>query len=269
MALFSSNLKKMQNELMNSAIDWEKIVNLSSGKYDLSGKNSSEGRKLIISLIEKAAEKPVEEVMLSLIIRNIGTRGGDFNRSMNPSGITPIHFASKLDDSYLLKALLQAGIQPASTTLSGLTALHVAVQSGNAESVKLLITAGADPGAEDSQSNAPLHFVMQLEDPDEIVAILLVAGAKAYHRNLLQKTSVDLAEELDHKAALKLLRESLISLRRNTDRKWNCPDCGYPIKRPSKKKVEWYLSLDMWDFLQFTCGQCGSVTPATILDGEI
>lgn len=268
MALFSSNLKKMQNELSNSNVDWGKLVALSSGRCDLSGKNSVEGRHLIISLVKRAAESSGDDRPLAQIFRNITSKGGDLNRSMNPTGITPLHLASELTDSTLLKSLLQAGIQPASTTLSGLTPLHSAVQTDRVENVKLLLAAGADPGAEDADSNSPLHFSVQLDDQVEIVKILLTAGAKAYQRNYEQKTSVDIAEERGQSACLKLLRENLRNLRRNSNRKWNCPECGKPVKRPSRKKVEWYISLDMWDFLQFTCGECGEVTSATLLDGE-
>ncbi len=269
MALFSGNLKKMQNELSNSNVDWNKLAALSSGRCDLSGKNSAEGRQLVISLIKKAAESSGDDRPLAQIFRNIASRGGDFNRSMNPAGVTPLHLASGLTDSTLLKSLLQAGIQPASTTLSGSTALHTAVQAGRIENVKLLLAAGADPGAEDATSNAPLHFSVQLEEPLEMVKILLDAGAKAYHRNSQQKTSVDIAEERGRTVCLDLLRESLKKLRRNSSRKWSCPQCGCLIKKPPREKIEWYMSLDMWDFLQFTCGECGIVTPATVLDGEI
>ena len=169
MALFSSNLKKMQNELSNSSVDWEKMVSLSSGRCDFSGKNSAEGRQLIITLVRKAAETSGDDKSLGLIFRNIISKGGDFNRSLNPAGITPLHLAADLTDSSLLKSLLQAGIQPASTTLSGATALHTAVASGRAENVKLLLAADADPGAEDTTGNAPLHFAVRLDDPVEIV----------------------------------------------------------------------------------------------------
>ncbi len=269
MALFSGNLKKMQTELSNSNVDWSKLESLSSGRCDLSGKNSADGRLLINTFIKRAAESSGKDRNFSHIIRNIESKGGDFNRSMNPTGVTPIHFASELSDSTLLKALLQAGIQPASTTVAGSTALHTAVQSGRLENVKLLLAAGSDPGAEDAKSNAPLHFSVLLDDPVEIVKVLLEAGAKAYHRNAEQKTSINIAEEQQQFETVKLLRDSLRKFRRNFSRPWNCPQCGSSINRPPSHKVEWYLSLDMWDHLQFTCGECGTVTPATVLDGEV
>ncbi len=269
MALFSSNLKKMQNELSNSSVDWKKIVSLSSGRCDLSGKNSAEGKHLITTLVRKAAETSGDEKSLTLIFRNMVSKGGDFNRSLNLAGITPLHLAAELTDSTLLKSLLQAGVQPASTTTSGATALHTAVVSGHAENVKLLLAAGADPGAEDTDGNAPLHFAVQLDDPVKIVEILLAAGAKAYHRNAQQSTSVDIALERGQTETVALLRESLRNLRRNSSKEWACPACGSPVKRPPKHKVDWYLSLDMWDHLQFTCGECGAVTSAAVLDGEI
>lgn len=269
MALFSGNLKKMQNELINTDVDWDRIAALSSGRYNLSGKNASEGNTLIKDLVKKAAESTGDERRLAKIFRNIASRGGDLNKSMNPSGETPLHLASSLMNSNLLKSLLEAGAQPASTTRSGATALHAAITAGRAENVKLLLAAGADPGAEDATSNAPLHFSVRLEDPVEIVKMLLAAGAKAYHRNSQQKTSVDIAEKKGMTACLELLRESLRNLRRNYHKSWNCPQCGNPVKKPPGEKVDWYISLDMWDYLQFTCGECGHVTPATVLDGEV
>ena len=269
MALFSGNLKKMQSELSNGVVDWRKLESLSSGRCDLSGKNSADGRLLINTFIKKASESSGDDRNFTQIIRNIVLKGGDFNRSMNPTGTTPLHFASELSDSTLLKALLQAGIQPASTTITGSTALHTAVQSGRLENVKLLLAAGSDPGAEDAQSNAPLHFSVLLDDPVEIVKVLLEAGAKAYHRNSEQKTSINIAEEKGQLESVNLLRDSLRKFRRNFSRKWNCPQCDSPINRPPSHKVDWYLSLDMWDHLQFTCGECGAVTPATFLDGEV
>ncbi len=269
MALFSGNLKKMQNELDEANVNWNRLADLSSGRYDLSGKNAGEGKTLINSMVKRAAEPTSDERPLAQIFRNITSRGADLNRSMNSSGETPLHLASGLADSTLLKSLLEAGIQPASTTRTGTTALHTAVAAGRAKNVKLLLAAGADPGAEDATSNAPLHFSVQLKNPLKIVKMLLGAGAKAYHRNSQQKTSVDIAEEKGQTACVELLLESLRNLRRNSKRKWSCPQCGSPVKRPPREKIEWYISLDMWDHFQLTCGECGHVTPATVLDGEV
>jgi ankyrin repeat protein len=269
MALFSSNLKKMQSELSNSDVDWGRLVSLSSGRCDLSGKNSVEGGRLISVLVRKAAETSGDEKLLTQIFRNIVSKGGDLNMALNSAGLTPLHIAAELSDSTLLKSLLQAGVQPASTTVSGATALHIAVASGHLENVKMLLAAGADSGAEDSTGNAPLHFAVQLKTPVNIVEVLLAAGAKAYHRNAQQKTSVHIAEEKGQRECVEILRESLKKYRKNSTRKWNCPKCGSPVQKPLKHKVDWYLSVDMWDYLQFTCGECGTVTSATALDGEI
>jgi hypothetical protein len=32
--------------------------------------------------------------------------------------------------------------------------------------------------------------------------------------------------------------------------------------------VEWYASVGMWEYLPVTCGRCGRVTEASVLDGE-
>ena len=269
MALFSGSLRKMRNELENSPVDWKKVASLSSGKYDLSGKNSDEGRELI-SLIVKLASLSQEEIPeLSLVIRNISSRGGDFNRSQNETGATPLHIAAELENGFLLKALIDAGLPVVAPSHSGSTPLHKAVTQGRLGNVKLLLAAGADPGAEDSMSNSPLHLAAQVNDDTEITSLLLKAGAKAYQRNSSGKRPVDLASERGCSKCVSLLKESLIDARRNRRSGWKCPGCGSQIKRPSPEKTEWYLGIDMWEHLKFTCGNCGKATYALKLDGEI
>ncbi len=269
MALFSSSLKKMRNELENDGIDWEKVASISAGKYDLSGKNSAEGKELVSLIIRRGAECTVDNPFLPTVIRNVSSRGGDFNRSMNETGATPVHLAAGIENGVLLGALLKAGVPAVAVTHSGATALHKAAAAGCLGNVRLLLAAGADPGAEDSMSNSPLHIAAQTNDSTDIVRALLEAGAKAYHRNRSGKRPVDYAGEKGCEVCATLLRESLLNLRRNRKTGWSCPGCGTQIKRPSPGKVEWYLSIDMWEHLRFTCGNCGRVTPALQLDGEV
>ncbi len=107
-----------------------------------------------------------------------------------------------------------------------------------------------------------------MDNPLEIVQMLLSAGAKAYQRNSEQKTAIDIAKEKGNTECIEILQQSLRDLRRNLNRNWKCPHCNNPIERPDKKKVEWYISLDMWEHIRFTCGDCGLVSKATVLDGE-
>ncbi|PIE52121.1 hypothetical protein CSA37_08115 [Candidatus Fermentibacteria bacterium] len=269
MALFSSNLKKMQHELDNSFIDWNRLASLSSGKYDLSGKNYEDGRKLVISLIQRASEGLDDGTELTKIIRNIHSKGGDFNRPLNEKGGTAIHVAAEQQSSVLLKALLDAGIPPAATTSSGATPLHRAVYAGSPDNVRLLLSAGADPGAEDNMSNSPLHIAAMHNDTTEITKLLLSSGAKAYHRNSDKKRPADLAMDRQFQKCVELLAESLRNLRRTRHIQWKCPKCSNPIKRPPAEKISWYLNLEMWEHLRFTCGNCGNVSTALCLDGEI
>ncbi len=269
MALFSSNLKKMRNELENERVDWEKMASLSGGRYDLSGKNSAEGKELVSLLIRRASECTAENPFLAMIIRNVSSRGGDFNRSMNETGATPVHMAAAVENGLLLSALLEAGVPAVAVTHSGATALHKAAAAGCLGNVRLLLAAGADPGAEDSMSNSPLHVAAQTNHSTEIVKALLQAGAKAYQRNSSGKRPVDYAGEKGCQVCASILKESLLDLRRNRKTGWSCPGCGTEIKRPSPEKVDWYLSIDMWEHLRFTCGNCGRVTPALQLDGEV
>ena len=269
MALFSGNLRKMRNELENSSVDWKKLSSLSAGKYDLSGKNAVEGKELINLLIRKASMVNTVIPELSKVIRNISARGGDFNRSQNETGATPVHLAAGIENGILLKALLEAGIPPVAPSHSGSTALHKAVSLGCADNVRFLLAAGADPGAEDSMSNSPLHLAAQANKTQDIARMLLEAGAKAYQRNADGKRPVDMAEDRGCEKCAALLRESLRNIRRNRKTDWTCPDCGSPIKRPPTEKIEWYMGIDMWEHLKFTCGNCGGSTSALRLDGEV
>lgn len=269
MALFSGNLKKMRSELENDNVDWKRLASLSSGKYDLSGKHSADGREIVSLLIRKARESGEEIPDLALIIRNLTSRGGDFNRSLNETGATAVHIAAGLEDGRMLKALLDAGIPAVAASHSGSTALHKAVAQGLVENVKMLLSAGADPGAEDSLSNSPLHLAAQMNGSAEITRLLLQAGAKAYQRNSSGKRPMDLAQEKGCLECLELLSESLVRLRKNRKAGWTCPECGGAMRRPSPEKVEWYMSIDMWEHMNFTCGGCGKVTGALELDGEV
>ena len=268
MALFSGNLRKMINELDNGSIDWSKVLNLSSGKYDLTGKNVNDARKLVKSLTKRAFDSSVDLQQLTLVLRNVISHGADFNRSINALGETPMHIAAGQKDSVFLSALLSSGVQPFATTHSGLTPLHSAVIANVENSVKMLIQAGADPGAEDANRNTPLHLCLKNKQPIEIVKILLDAGAKVYQRNAEQETILMVAEKEGQALCLELLRENLKTRRRNLHRDWFCPNCGEPLSRPPKRKVEWYISLDMWEDLRFTCGNCMQVFDPTVLDGE-
>ena len=269
MALFSGNLKKMRNELDSGNLDWSRIASLSAGKYDLSGRNSLEGKELVGLLVKLASALTEEVPELSLIIRNIAARGGDFNRSLNETGATPVHIAAGIENGIFLKALLDAGIPPVAPSHSGSTPLHKAVSLGCLGNVRLLLAAGADPGAEDSLSNSPLHLAAQMNDASEITEALLNAGAKAYQRNSRGRRPVDLAQDKGCEKCISLLRESLRNIRKSRKTDWKCPNCGSPIKRPPSDRIEWYMGIDMWEYLRFTCGSCGGTATAPSLDGEV
>ncbi len=57
-------------------------------------------------------------------------KGGDFNRSMNETGATPVHMAAAVENGLLLSALLEAGVPAVAVTHSGATALHKAAAAG-------------------------------------------------------------------------------------------------------------------------------------------
>jgi len=268
LALFTSNLKKMLGEIAKPSPDWEKMESLSSGRYEMTGKAVREGRSLVQALVERACSETIDPALLLSIFRNIVSRGGDINKPMGEGGESPIHLAVRAGLTDVVKAFLEIGASPAATSITGESALHVAVNEGREEICRLLLSAGADAGAENSVGDAPIHIAVAGKNKKTIIRTLLKHGAKAYHRNGAGLTPIRIAEKAGNHQYIPLLEDSLKSIRRARGEGWKCPECGTAMARPDASRVNWYNSIGMWEHLRFTCGNCGTATGPTYLDGE-
>lgn len=269
MALFSGNLKKMLGEMAKPEPDWPKIESLSAGRYEMSGKNSRDGRALFLALVERACSESVDPEILLSILRNLTSRGGDMNKPIADAGESPIHLVVRACSTAVVKVFLDAGASPAATSLAGDSPLHVAVREGNEEICRMLLIAGADAGAENSDGDAPIHIAVAGRNRKTMIRTLLKHGAKAYHRNGKGLTPIRIAEKSGNHQYIPLMEDALKSLRRAKESNWKCLSCGSPIDRPGASMVSWYTSIGIWEHLRFTCGKCGAVTAPTYLDGEL
>ena len=88
--------------------------------------------------------------------------------------------AASHGDVDVVRALLAAGVDPASTGDEGGTALHRAARQGHVAVVRLLLEAGADVDAVDGYGNTPLWRASFGNNVvPSLVEMLLAAGADA------------------------------------------------------------------------------------------
>lgn len=90
----------------------------------------------------------------------------------------------------------------------GLTPLHAAALDHRLEAAKILLAHGAKVDAEDHYGNTPLYRAM-FAYPDEMdmVRLLIKHGANPLHSNKSGVSPLDLAEQNQNEAVIKVLRE--------------------------------------------------------------
>ncbi|MBR1608726.1 MAG: ankyrin repeat domain-containing protein, partial [Kiritimatiellae bacterium] len=69
---------------------------------------------------------------------------------------TPLHWAADRDSVDAIRLLLAHGADPEARAANGFTPLHFAARHGSAAAVKRLLEAGADPSARDDEGRTPL-----------------------------------------------------------------------------------------------------------------
>ena len=103
--------------------------------------------------------------------------GVDVNAKIEGSD-GPLHIASWVDNSELVRALIAAGANIELRRRSGSTPLHSASGNGRSfETVEALLQAGANPGVVDNKQWTPLHYSAQWATDPEVIRALLDAGA--------------------------------------------------------------------------------------------
>ena len=269
MALFGSSSKKFISALKSDPPDWDKMVSLSAGGVKEETEDKDSGQNLLLLLVNRICECPsTPEGAVHEIVENLVSSGSDINRHVGPMDETALQLASAKDCPVLVEALLAAGAAVVSSSSGDVSALHLAVRNGTVAVTALLLEAGADLNAEDSHGNTPLHYAVSREGSKELVRLLLDRGALAYARNAKGQTAAEVAEESGNDDYVPMLADALEALRGRREVSWTCPRCKNGMERPDHDKIQWYLRIGMWEHMVFTCGCCGTKTPAVVLDGE-
>ena len=92
--------------------------------------------------------------------------------AVNQYGETPLHKASKNNDTYAAKTLISKGADINAKDLSGWTPLHRAVFEAQKEMILLLSEEGADLNAKDLMGWTPLHLTVSMGNTE--IAQLLI-----------------------------------------------------------------------------------------------
>jgi len=269
LALFGSSSKKFLGAMKSDPPNWDRMVSLSDHGLKLETVDKESGQNLMQLLVNTVCESDsIPEDAVEKIMENLASNGADLNRHVGPMDETALQLASAKDCPRLVEALLSAGAAVVSSSSGDVSALHLAVRNGTVAVTTLLLDAGADLNAEDTGGNTPLHYAVTRNGALELVRLLLDRGALAYARNAKGQTPADVAEEEENESYLPILEKALERLRGRRQVSWTCPQCKNGMKRPSPDRIRWYLEIGMWEHMVFTCGNCGAVTPAVVLDGE-
>ena len=98
----------------------------------------------------------------------------------------------------VMKALLEAGAAPGGTDPNGNTSLHHAAHNNQVEAVRLLLESGVGVNQKGALASTPLHLALVRTDGDvrdrsEVIAVLLAAGADPNVRNEQGLVPLDMA----------------------------------------------------------------------------
>jgi ankyrin repeat protein len=269
LSLFGGNTRKFLSELDSGNPDWVRLSELSKAGITSSEKARKSGKTIFQILLEKVISgknAPMETI--GEIISNLVRKGTDLNLPMIPDGDTALHLGTRYELTGLVEMLLSMGASPVSTAAGGKTPLHIAVERGAIVISELLVDAGADVNSEDAESTTPLHIAVSREGMGDLIELLLSRGGLPFARNAKGQTPSDIALEKGNREYLEPLRKALAVIRGQKQTGWKCPACGEALERPCRERIEWYVTVGMWDYLQVTCGRCGRVTEAPVLDGE-
>ena len=96
----------------------------------------------------------------------------------NRYGTTPLELAAEMGNPRVIEALLEAGADAKGATVEGETVLMTASLTGNVEAMRLLLARGADPNAQESRFGETALMWTASENHAAAVRLLLEAGAK-------------------------------------------------------------------------------------------
>jgi serine/threonine-protein phosphatase 6 regulatory ankyrin repeat subunit B len=171
------------------------LAALDAGGVDVNAKDSNGNAP--VHLAVKLSRQEVLELLLA--------RGADVD-AVTRDRRTPLLLAARLGNLSVLKLLLDRGADPRAADENGLTALHLAAYNGFPRVVEhLLSLAGkVDPDQIDTRHNTPLHMAASAGH-DDVIRILLQAGADPHARNRKSQTPYDVASERRFASSASLL----------------------------------------------------------------
>lgn len=130
------------------------------------------------------------------------------------TGITPLHYAARLDVAEAVYRLLEAGVEVDIQTEGSLTTpLHWAADTGASDTLRLLLAKGADVNATAKNGYTALHFLVRDTVDPALARYLLEAGADINAVDVRGNTPLHIASENGHAQAV----EYLINAQAKTD----------------------------------------------------
>lgn len=112
-------------------------------------------------------------------------------------GRSPLFYSLLLDNTGLLKRLIQAGADINQQDKQGWTTLHHAIQRNNLPAVEILLQSGVDLEIKDRYGNTPLwRAVFSSEGKGDIIKLLLNFGADSNNKNDSGTSPIELARAI-------------------------------------------------------------------------
>jgi ankyrin repeat protein len=128
------------------------------------------------------------------------------NVNLHKNGTTPLHHASSIGNTEVVKLLIEKGADINVKNNFGSTPLHYASNEGNTEVVKLLIDNGADINVKDRADTTPLHKA-SFKGHTEVVNLLIENGADIHVKDNSGDTPLKVANEYGRTEVVHLLFE--------------------------------------------------------------
>jgi uncharacterized protein len=124
-------------------------------------------------------------------------------------GYSPLHLAAEFGRLEAARLLLGRGADPNAVSMNELraTPLHSAISAGHRDTTSILLALGSSPNAIQRGGVSALHVAAHRGD-EAIVDMLLLRGADATRKTDAGKTAADLADEINHAALARILRNA-------------------------------------------------------------
>jgi uncharacterized protein len=137
-------------------------------------------------------------------------RNRDFANLPDEGGYTPLHYAGYFGHADSARYLITIGADVTALSLDPLRnqPIHAAAASGSDEIVQLLLDAGADPNAVQAGQWTPLHAAAE-KGHAHVVRLLLERGAQPDAQSISGATPRSLAEGKGHAEVVALLAQSV------------------------------------------------------------